>query len=281
MTFLIRLILLLSGLILAFAETCAIAQTNAPISTPAVYVPDTSHSSQPLPDGVLSWNALMQTVEATNEQAFANFTFSLTNVTGGVVTILNVHPSCGCTTAELPPVPWQLPAGASGEMKFKVNLENKTGSLFKQVNVTTDRGYKDMMLRINIAPPPPMPEMTAEQRAAAMKVAQADRQAIFKGNCASCHLRKIEGKYGQQLYESICAICHEAEHRASMVPDLHNLKIPTNEEFWRTWITSGKAGTLMPAFATSQGGPLTDIQIASLAAYLNAICPSKVPPATK
>jgi hypothetical protein len=35
----------------------------------------------------------------------------------------------------------------------------------------------------------------------------------------------------------------------------------------------------MPAFATSQGGPLNDLQVASLAAYLNAVCPSKVPPA--
>jgi hypothetical protein len=60
-----------------------------------------------------------------------------------------------------------------------------------------------------------------------------------------------------------------------MVPDLNNLKVPTNREFWRTWITYGKPGTLMPAFAGSQGGPLTDMQIASLAAYLNAAKPSK------
>jgi hypothetical protein len=34
----------------------------------------------------------------------------------------------------------------------------------------------------------------------------------------------------------------------------------------------------MPAFATSQGGPLTDMQIASLAAFLNATIPSHVAP---
>jgi hypothetical protein len=62
-----------------------------------------------------------------------------------------------------------------------------------------------------------------------------------------------------------------------MVPDLHNLPMTTSEEFWRTWITSGKAGTLMPAFATSQGGPLTDAQIASLAAYLNYMIPPHAP----
>jgi hypothetical protein len=38
----------------------------------------------------------------------------------------------------------------------------------------------------------------------------------------------------------------------------------------------------MPAFATSQGGPLNDLQIASLAAYLNAIIPPPAPaPAAK
>jgi len=61
-----------------------------------------------------------------------------------------------------------------------------------------------------------------------------------------------------------------------MVPDLSKLKMATNREFWRNWITYGKPGSLMPAFAASQGGPLTDMQIASLAAYLNAVYPSKI-----
>jgi hypothetical protein len=61
-----------------------------------------------------------------------------------------------------------------------------------------------------------------------------------------------------------------------MVPASHNLKVPTNEDFWRTWITIGKPGSLMAAFSTAQGGPLTDIQIASLAAYLNSTIPSHV-----
>ena len=124
-----------------------------------------------------------------------------------------------------------------------------------------------------------MPEMTEAQRTAGITAAKVDRQAVFKGDCATCHLKKVEGKYGQPLFEVLCAICHEAKHRAEMVPDLANLPVPTSEEFWRAWITVGKAGSLMPAFATSQGGPLNDLQIASLAAYLNAIHPSKVPPA--
>jgi len=36
----------------------------------------------------------------------------------------------------------------------------------------------------------------------------------------------------------------------------------------------------MPAFATSQGGPLNDMQIASLAAYLAAVNPPHAPAVT-
>ena len=278
----LRPALIVAATILCFAAGIftATAQSNTVASAP-VYVPDYTHATQPLADGILAWDALLKAVDATNEQDFARFTFSFTNATAGQVTILMVHPSCGCTTAELPPVPWQIPAGGNGQIKLSVNLAGKAGTLFKTVNIVTDKGNKNLMLRINILPPPPAPEMTEAQRDAGIMAAKADRQAVFKGDCTSCHVKKIEGKYGQQLFDAICAVCHEAKDRATMVPDLHNLKVPTNEEFWRTWITAGKAGSLMPAFATSQGGPLTDMQIASLAAYLNAVIPSHVPPLAK
>lgn len=60
------------------------------------------------------------------------------------------------------------------------------------------------------------------------------------------------------------------------MPDLRNLKTPTNEDFWRTWIAHGKVGSFMPAFSATEGGPLTDLQIASLAAYLNYAIPTHV-----
>jgi mono/diheme cytochrome c family protein len=62
-----------------------------------------------------------------------------------------------------------------------------------------------------------------------------------------------------------------------MVPDLHAIKTPTNGEFWRTWIAHGKPGSLMPAFSIADGGSLSDVQIASLVAYLNQAIPSQVP----
>jgi mono/diheme cytochrome c family protein len=216
------------------------------------------------------------------EAASVAYTTNIATVTKAAtpipVTILSVHPSCGCTTAELPPVPWVLPPGTNAVIKVSVNLAGKSGLVFKTVAVSTDKGKKDLMLKINIAPAPPVAPMSEEERARGIAAAKLDRQAVFKGDCVNCHAKNIEGKYGQQLFAAVCAVCHEANPRASMVPDLRNLKDPTSEEFWRTWITSGKAGTLMPAFATSQGGPLNDMQIASLAAYLNAIIPPHAPP---
>jgi mono/diheme cytochrome c family protein len=244
--------------------------------TKSVSAPDYVHTSQPMPDGIIAWDGLVKAVDATNGQDFAKFTFTFTNGTKDVVTVLNVHPSCGCTTAELPPVPWAIPAGATGQIKLSVNLHGKAGTLVKTVNITTDKGSKSLMLKINILSQV-MPQMKEDQRAAGIAAAKLDRQAVFKGDCASCHLKNVQGKYGQQLFAVTCAICHEANPRASMVPDLHNLPGPTSEEFWRSWIAAGKAGTLMPAFAASQSGPLDDMKVVSLAAYLNAVNPSRLP----
>ena len=310
-----------------------VARSANPIASAPVFVPDTTHSAEPLPAGVLAWDQTQKTVNATNGQDFAHFVFALTNiatcpniglitnvsyatniavitnagfwnslagkkyshvshvstnftvstVTNGVspapVTVLNVHPSCGCTTAEVPACPWILPPGTNTAIRVNVNLAGKRGMVPKSVEFTTDRGRMALMVIVNIAPEPPPRPLTDMERAQGVAVSKIDRQAVFKGDCASCHAKNLPGKYGQQLFASTCAICHEADPRASMVPDLHNLKDPTNEEFWRAWITSGKAGTLMPAFATAQGGPLTDMQIASLAAWLNVSIPSHAAPA--
>jgi hypothetical protein len=58
----------------------AAAQTNAVPRAP-VYVPDLSHANEPLPDGVLAWDALLARQRTpTNGQDFARFTFIFTNV---------------------------------------------------------------------------------------------------------------------------------------------------------------------------------------------------------
>jgi mono/diheme cytochrome c family protein len=272
----------------------AATQPSNTVTTAPVYVPDTGRGNEPLPDGVIVWDALSKTVDATNGQAFARFIFTFTNVATKIdvsltnsvavtnftpvpVTILSVRPSCGCTKAELPPVPWTIPGGSNGVIKVSINLAAKSGTLFKSVAVNTDMGRESLMLRVNIRPAAGV-NMTEEERAAGLAAAKVDRQAIFKGDCASCHLQNYKNKSGQSLYTAVCGICHDADNRATMVPDLAALKVPTNTEFWRTWVADGKPGSLMPAFDRAQGGPLNYSQITSLAVYLNSVHPSRVPP---
>jgi mono/diheme cytochrome c family protein len=252
--------------------------TNATAASAPIYVPDFSHANDALPDGVLAWNSLSQSASVPANSTQAHFLFSFTNVTSGNVSISTVHPSCGCTTADLPPLPWTIPAGGGGQIPVTVNLSaalaGSEGTLLKAVTVITDKGSKQLLLRINILPPVIATQTDAE-RTNSMAIAKADRQAIFKADCANCHATPGEGKYGKALYEAVCAVCHDAEHRAAIVPDLHTLTVPTNLEFWRTWAAHGKPGSLMPAFSTVEGGPLNDMQIATLATYLNFAIPSR------
>jgi len=241
-----------------------------------VYVPDLTHANEPLPQGVIAWNATSQAVDVPAEEPQAHFLFAFTNISDKAFAITTVHPSCGCTTANIPALPWMIGPGVSGQIPITVNIGGRTGILFKSVFIATERGSQTLQLRINVQPAV-IPKLSDADRIKGMEIAKMDRQAVFKGDCITCHAKNIQGKYSKQLYDSVCAVCHEAENRASMVPDLHNLKVATNNDFWQTWIKFGKAGSFMPAFSSSQGGPLSDMQIASLAAYLTTAMPSKVP----
>jgi mono/diheme cytochrome c family protein len=258
-------------------ETKPAVSNSAPVVSAPVYVPDTSHENDPMPDGIFQWNGTMLATNISADADKAHFIIAFTNISPDKVAIMDVHPSCGCTTADVQPTPWIIPVGAHAEIPVSVNLEiaGNSGIIFKSVRITTDKGFKDIYLRMNFKPEPPM-VMSDEQRAKFVMASRADRQAIFKGTCADCHVKKGEGKYGQALYQADCAICHEANPRATMVPDLHNLKVPTNPDFWRQWIAHGKPGSLMAAFSQAEGGPLNDMQIATLVQYLNETIPSKV-----
>jgi mono/diheme cytochrome c family protein len=52
------------------------------------------------------------------------------------------------------------------------------------------------------------------------------------------------------------------------VPDLRGLKLPSDLDYWTAIIARGKPHTMMPGFAREEGGPLTELQVSSLAAYL-------------
>jgi mono/diheme cytochrome c family protein len=133
--------------------------------------------------------------------------------------------------------------------------------------VKSTAGVKQLQIRVFM----PDPQLMRQQN---QQIALTDRQAVFKGNCARCHADPAAGKTGEALYHAVCGICHDDPNRATMVADLHNLKVPTNRDFWHTWIVAGKPDSLMPAFSKSQGGPLTDDQVNSVVDYLVTAIPS-------
>jgi mono/diheme cytochrome c family protein len=213
----------------------------------------------------LAFDALHKQVVARAGQTNAMVSFTLTNVSTAPVVIRDVALSCGCSVATMPAKPWTLKPGEHGQVTVTTDVRGKRGSLVKTAIVYASSGTRVLTYQVNIQEP-----STPEERARNQSLAKTDRQAVFKGECANCHASPAKGKTGKELFTAACGICHEAEHRASMVPDLKALKKPATRDYWLQWITHGKPDTLMPAFATKAGGPLTDAQIHSLVEFLSS-----------
>ena len=226
-----------------------------------------------VPVSVIAWDSVSKEAPLKPGELEARFVFILTNVCDTNVTIFGAHASCGCTVAQLPATPWRLTPGSNGTLNVSMNVAGKSGVVIKTVTVSSDAGTKLLTVRAIVPPPqaagmPASLAMSALDRQRNQELSKADRMAVFKGDCARCHLEPARGKMGKELFTSACGVCHLAEHRASMVPDLTKVNSEGGAEYWRNWITKGKAGSLMPAWAQSEGGPLTPDQIESVVRYL-------------
>lgn len=213
----------------------------------------------------LTFDALHKQVVARAGQSNVVVGFAVTNVSAAPIIIRDVALSCGCSVASIPAKPWTLKPGEHGQVTVTTDVRGKRGSLVKTAIVYASSGTRVLTYQVDIQEP-----ATPEERARNQALAKTDRQAVFKGECAKCHAAPAIGKAGKELFAAACGICHEAEHRASMVPDLKALKRPQGREYWLWWITHGKTDTLMPAFSNKEGGPLTEGQIESLVGFLSA-----------
>jgi len=218
----------------------------------------------PREESGLEVDAVVKEYTAKPGEESCVFTFAVKNISKAELVINQVRTSCGCTVAKLPMQPWKIAPGKGGDIRLIVDLQGKSGVLVKTATIDTPTGFKTLTIKVNI---PAAAGMNAT-RERNMQLAAKNRQAVFQGDCASCHATPTLGQEGVALYVTACSICHDAEHRGSMVPDLHAVKTPLDREFWRTQITHGRPNTLMPAFAQDQGGPLSPKQIDSLVDYL-------------
>jgi mono/diheme cytochrome c family protein len=235
-------------------------------------------SSAQLPSTITStnpfiWDAMEKFTKTEEMNQGAAFTFWVTNTSSSNASIIHTESSCDCTVAKMPSQPWVLKPGESGFLSVKMNLMGRHGRVTKEIYVGTSHGGQLLKVHADIPLTPAPFNVSARQRD--LMAAQKDRQAVFGGSCAACHALPTAGRIGEPLFAKACAICHVSDHRAAIVPDLAALKHATNAEYWRTWITHGKEGTLMPAFAKPAGGVLDTNQIESLVELLVKKYPSR------
>ena len=224
----------------------------------------------------LVWDAQDKRADLPGMTNIAYFTFSVTNTSAAEATILSTESSCDCTVVESKEkLPWRLAPGESGVLNVRVNTLGKYGLVEKSITVQTSHGTQTLMVHLNI--PVTSAPANVSVRNQDVMAAQADRQAVFQDRCAACHARPAGGRTGESLFVAACAICHISDHRAEMVPDLAKLNHETGADYWQKIVTSGKPGSLMPAFALSEGGILDTNQIQSLVTFLVERYPSKSP----
>lgn len=224
--------------------------------------------------GVLEFDSTSKHVDLTEGEKKASFSFSVTNRSTDTVTISYINTSCGCTAGKLPTSPWVLKSGEGGFIDVTMDVTGKLGTVTKTATVVASTGSYPLSVSVTI----PTPSPTTMDRTRNTQIALADRQAVFRNDCAACHAQPVYGKSGRELYDAACGICHEAEHRATMVPDLRTRLKNTDQNYWAKWISDGRVGSLMPAFAARNGGPLSDAQIASLVQYLEEDYKKNPPP---
>jgi mono/diheme cytochrome c family protein len=241
--------------------------------------------------GALSWDAEFKDYVTKPGERYAQFTFWFTNVSTQEVVIRGARSSCFCTVARLPQQPWSIAPGKGGPIEVTLDLLGKGGTVSKAVTVDTSKGRKTLLVQARVTPAPEhetvasgtTPSLDDGERLKNRQTALADRQAVFKREeCASCHAEPARGKSdGVEIYAAVCANCHESPQRASMVPDLRTLRHVTGADHWRKWITEGRAGSMMPAFARGAGGPLDEPQIAALVEHLVKVFPSRTQPGVR
>jgi len=228
---------------------------------------------------ILTWDSLGKRYQSRLDELDIKFEFHFLNKTKKEISIKRTFTSCGCTVAKLPTTPWVIKPGQKGSIPITMDVRGKSGVIEKQTTVITDLGNVILTTKVAIGAVRSSSKprkRSKEERAENLKLAAQNRQAIFQNNCVECHVEPTKGKRGRQLYATACGICHDATNRASFVTELRAISKGKKQAYWEQWIKDSKPGTLMPAFAKENGGPLDDSQIKSLVAYLIRVFPREL-----
>ena len=71
-------------------------------------------------------------------------------MTSAKIIINDVFTSCGCTTVEIPVLPWTVVPGTNYQIAVSVNLADEENSISKTVDVVTDQGTDVLTAEVTI-----------------------------------------------------------------------------------------------------------------------------------
>ena len=237
---------------------------------------------EPSIEKVFMWDSLGKRYQSKPDELDIAFEFHFQNHTTKEIRITQAFSSCGCTVATLPKKPWIIKPGEKGSIPITMDVRGKVGIIEKDSTIVTSSGTVVLTTKVAIGADTSTTggasrrERSAEERAANLKLAAQNRQAVFQNNCVECHVKPTVGKRGRQLYATACGICHDAKNRAPFVTELRAIAKGKDRAYWDQWIRDSKPGTLMPAFGKKHGGPLDESQIKSLVVYLTRIFPREL-----
>jgi len=107
---------------------------------------------QPLVKGVLVFDADVKKVTLPAGNAQAQFLFTFTNTSRTDVVIEQVGISCGCTTAQLPQMPWRIEPYATGRIPVTLDVQGHVGKISKTLSITTAKGTKILTVEADMIP---------------------------------------------------------------------------------------------------------------------------------
>jgi cytochrome c553 len=192
--------------------------------------------------------------------------FLVFNQGGKHLRIFRVEPSCGCT---VPSISQQIIApGDFARITVVLDTSLKSGKIRKK-----------LILYSNDSKRPALPLFLVGEALPAkleghkmIQVMPKDRLALFKGECASCHVQKGVGKTGQALFAADCAMCHGQNAQGNLPSGPSLLSGGSEDEdiqaLTKTIANGSSHNPQMPPFSAKNGGPLNQSQIDSLAMFL-------------
>lgn len=94
--------------------------------------------------------------------------------------------------------------------------------------------------------------------------------AVILGGVAAAQ-EGADSERGAELYQTYCIMCHGADGRGRVGANLQAFPGIDVDAAIQQTIANGIEGSVMPTFSTVQGGPLSDVDIADISAYLTGV----------